>query len=161
MWNTQPQTALYSEPTATLLKKLFAAEWLRNEDNPFAAAREVESDTGKAIYIAQRWVDDPLVLEEKARLVGAMGKLARVPTKEDFAAELYKTAGECKTPTDKLNYFKFFAELMGYVEKGNGSGVNVNIMNQQKTMLVPVASSEDEWERLAQAHSRTLAERHG
>jgi len=160
MWN-EVKTALYEEPHATALKKLFAAALLRNPDNAWNAAREVEEHPGRANFIATRWIDDETVLAEKGRLLSVMGPIAKVPTKEEFAAELYRSAGECKSASDKLSYLKFFSDVMGFVERGTGNGVTVNLLNQQKTMIVPVAASDEEWEIAAVAHQKRLAERHG
>lgn len=150
---------MYDEATAPLLKKLFAAAWLRQPDNPYAAAREVEEHPGKAIWISQNWLEDPAVLDEKTRLKAALGPLVAVPTKEQFAAEVY--AKKCKDDATQLRYYEFFAKLMGYVEDGKGSGVNVNILNQQKFMPVPAFASDDDWQRIASEHSRELMQRHG
>lgn len=149
---------MYDDATSPLLKKLFAAAWLRQPDNPFAAAREVEEHSGKAIWMAQNWIEDDIVLAEKTRLKAALGPIATVPTKEQFAAEIY--ARKCKDDATQLRYFEFFAKLMGYTDDKEG-GVNVNILNQQKVLAVPMTSNEDEWQTIAQAHQRELASRHG
>jgi hypothetical protein len=158
MW-TEAQTALYVEPTATLLKKLFAAEWLRTPDNPFEAARKVEQHPGKAIWIGQNWTTDEAVLAEKARLMAALGPIAKVPDKNTFAAEIYENARECKTAGDKLAFFKFFAQVMGYT--ADAPGVNVNVLQGAKIMAVPVAASDDDWEASARKHQELLLSRHG
>lgn len=150
---------MYDDATTPLLKKLFAAAWLRQPENPFAAAREVETHPGKAVWISQNWLEDETVLAEKTRLLALMGPLVTVPSKEQFAAEVY--AKKCKDDAVQLRYLEFFAKLMGYIEEGKGSGVNVNILNQQKFMPVPAFASEDEWQRIAQEHSRELQARHG
>ncbi len=161
MWAQEPITALYAEPTATQLKKQFAAAWLRMPDNPFAAAREVESHASKAAWIAQHWIEDETVLAEKARIVGALGPISKVPTKEEFAAEVYASANEAKNVTDKLKVYEFFAKLMGYVDNGKGDGVNVNILNAPKIMNVPIVENDDVWQRVAINHQQTLTARHG
>lgn len=162
MWDTAPITPLYPEPTATLLKKLFAAALLRNPDNPFEAAREVEPHFGKAHVIATTWTEDDTVVQERSRLVAALGPISQVPTKEQFAAEIYKKAGTAKPGSEQLSYYQFFAKVMGYIEApGRGDGVNLQIINQQKTMIVPVAASDDEWEKRAKAHQEVLTARHG
>lgn len=151
---------MYDDQTATLLKKLFAAAWLRQPDNPYAAAREVEQHPGLAVWISQNWLEDETVLAEKTRLLAVMGPLVSVPTKEQFAAEVY--AKKCKDDATQLRYYEFFAKLMGYVDDKSGNGgVNVNILNQQKFMAVPAFSSEEEWQRIATTHSKELQARHG
>lgn len=150
---------MYDEATAPLLKKLFAAAWLRQPDNPFAAAREVEDRPGHAVWISQHWVEDESVLAERTRLKAALGPIATVPSKEQFAAEIY--AKKCKDDATQLRYFEFFAKIMGYVDADKTGGVNVNILNQQKVLAVPMASNEDEWQVIAQEHQKKLAARHG
>src|SRR6478736_601818 len=155
MWNVEPihkPYVVYDDATALLLKKLFAAAWLRNVDNPFAAAREVEVDHGKALFIAQYWVDDEDVLKERERLLSHYGPISKVPDKETFALEVYQTGKEARTGSEKLAAWKFFADLMDYTPRGgSGSGVNVNIQNNNmvgmKVMPVPVSASDDEWEK--------------
>lgn len=149
---------MYDAATAPLLKKLFAAAWLRQPDNPYAAAREVEDHPGKAIWISQNWCEDDDVLNERTRLKTALGPIATVPTKEQFAAEVY--AKKCKDDATQLKYFEFFAKLMGYTDDDKG-GVHVNILNQQKVLAVPMASNEDEWQHIAQERQKVLSSRHG
>ena len=152
---------MYEEPHATALKKLFAAAWLRQPENPFAAAREVEPDhAGRQYYISENWLTDPVVIAEKDRLVALLGPIARVPTKEEFALEVYRK--KCKSDSEQLAYFKFFAELMGYTaDKGGAPNVNINNMVGVRIMPVPLAASDDEWERVAMDHARALHAQHG
>lgn len=154
---------IYDAQTEKLLKKLFAAAWVRNPDNAWDAAREIEQDHGRQMYIINRWQDDADVLAEKTRLLAHFGPAAKVPDKQTFAAEVYQAGRDAKNNSEKLANFKFFAELMGYVETGRGGGVNVNV-NQvlgAKIMAVPVAASETQWEAQARAHSEKLMAKHG
>jgi len=150
---------MYDASTTPLMKKLFAAAWLRQPENPYSAAREVEARPGFAVWIAQTWVDDEDVLGECTRLRAALGPIAAVPSKEQFAFEVYSKP--CKDDATKLRYLEFFAKLMGYIDEGKGSGVNVNILNQQKVLAVPMGSTDAEWEHIAQEHQKTLQARHG
>lgn len=161
MWDHLPTTAIYEEPHATLLKKLFAAALLRHHDNPFQAAREVEDHPGKAAFIAQHWTNDEIVEKEKTRLLSALGKLARVPDKDTFAAEVYEDGKNAKTAGDKLAFYKFFAQIMGYSAPTEGPNININNMVGAKIMAVPIASSDEEWERAAKRHQEQLVSRHG
>lgn len=161
MW-TEPKTALYAEPHATALKKQFAAAWVRQPDNAFAAAREVEQHVGMAAYIAQQWIEDEQVLAFRADIIAERGPIAKVPTKEEFAVELYTVAREAKAVGDKLRAYEFFAKVMGYVDTGRSEGgVNVNIMNAPKIMAVPLAASDEEWQVAALNHQKVLQSRHG
>lgn len=140
MWNDQVLAVIYPAETEKLLKKLFAAEWARQHDNPFEAARQVEDQIGKAHFIATNWINDADVLAEVARLRAELGPMSHVPTKEQFAAEVYKSSKDCKTAGDKLSYLKFFAQVMGYVEKEGGVTIN---NNQWAVLSEPV--TEEKW----------------
>jgi hypothetical protein len=150
-----------SQEIETALKKLFAAAWLRMPDNPFAAAREVDPENpGKQYYISQHWINDPVVIAEKEKLVAHYGPVARVPSKEELALEVYRR--ECKDDAQKLQYLKFFAQLMGYTEEAEGGRpININNMVGVRIMPVPLAASDDEWEKRAREHAITLQSRHG
>lgn len=153
---------LYPEDIEPALKKLFAAAWLRMPENPFAAAREIDPENpGKQYYISQNWINDPIVIAEKEKLVAHYGPVARVPSKEDLALEVYKR--ECKDDAQRLQYLKFFAQLMGYTDDPENAGRSININNMVgvRIMPVPVAASDEEWEKRAKEHAITLQSRHG
>ncbi len=140
MWNNQIVGVIYPEEVAYQLKMRFAAAWVRMPENPYAAAREIEQDFAKVEYIASRWIDDETVLQEKARLLAELGPIAKVPTKEEFAAELYARACKLKEGGDQLKYFETFAKVMNYIEKDNGLTIN---NNQWAVMSEPL--SEEKW----------------
>lgn len=150
-----------TEEIEKALKRLFASAWLRMPDNPFAAAREVDAENpGKQYYMSTHWINDPYVLAEKEKLVAHFGAVARVPTKEELALEIYNR--DCKDDGQRLQYLKFFAQLMGYTEEeGAGKSININNMVGVRVMPVPVAASDDEWEKRAREHAITLQSRHG
>lgn len=154
---------LYETPEIeTAMKKLFAAAWLRMPDNAFAAARGVDPENpGKQYYISVNWINDPFVIAEKEKLVAHFGPVARVPSKEELALEIYKR--ECKDDSMRLQYLKFFAQLMGYTEDTDGTNPKININNMVgvRIMPVPVAASDEEWEKRAKEHALTLQARHG
>lgn len=140
MWAEQNITVFYPPDVEVLLKKLFAAAWIRQFDNPYAAAREVENHVGKAHVIATQWIEHEDVLAEVARLQAELGPIAKVPTKEAFAAELYQRACKLKEGTDQLKYFETFAKVMNYIEKDNALTIN---NNQWAVFSEPV--SEEKW----------------
>lgn len=151
--------------TTRLMKTRFAVAWLKQPDNPFAAARELEPDRpGAQYWISTHWIHDEFVLSERARIYAENGAVSRVPTKEDFALTIYQY--KAKDDATQLAYYKFFAELMGYTGKRDGEGVpgvNVNILNAPgaRIMPVPVAASDEEWEIRATEHAAQLMARHG
>lgn len=151
------------DETTLLLKKRFAAAWLRNPDNAFAAAREIEPDEpGRQYWISNNWVTDPEVIAERDRMFAQGGALSRVPTREDLALEVYNH--KCKDDSTQLQYYKFFADLMGYIKKDENGGntTNINLLNAPgaRIMPVPIAASDEEWERCATSHAQMLLSRH-
>lgn len=166
-WPTVDYNApLYPIEVAEPLQRLFAAAMLRNPDDPWKAVREVEPDHhAKQYWILTHWKEHPVVIAERDRLLALQGPLARVPTKEQFALEVYQAGNDAKSHGDKMSAWKFFAELMDYTQKsGAGNTINFNQQNNNVTnriMAVPLAASDDEWERTALAHQKKLQINHG
>jgi hypothetical protein len=135
-------------------KKLFATALMRNPANPFACAREIETDESRVRQMAIEWPTDPDVAEYRRELLAVRGVAAQVPSKEEFAVHVYD---ELKTAPakDRLAYMQFFARLMGFIDD-KASGVNVNIGGGARIMPVPLAASDEEWERAAKAHQERL-----
>lgn len=165
-WQVVTPYRPYATPELELAKKyLFAAAWLRSPTDVLKAANEIEPEhAARAIWITQNWQLDPVVIAEKERLLELAGPIARVPSKEEFALELYKLANDpaTKSTGDKLAAYRFFAELMDYTQKAGSGGTNININNQltAKIMAVPIASSDEQWEKIAIEHSKTLMLQH-
>lgn len=167
MFNVVTQYRPYPNDELELAKKyLFAAAWLRNPKDVQGAANEVEPEHfTRAIWIAANWQLDPVVMAEKERLLALAGPIARVPSKEELALELYTLAKDTavtRSIGDKLAAYRFFAELMDYTQKP-GSGTNINIQNNNitgKIMAVPLATSDDQWEKIAVEHQKTLMLQH-
>ncbi len=147
----------YDEATTVKLKEAFGAALLRHPLNPYDAAREIEpnNSVGRANYIVQNWMEDPIVIAAGGARYAELGAKAGLPSKDELALKVYRE--EVKDPTIRLAYYKFVAELLGFIEKGSGSGVNVNILNAPKVMMVPAFSSEAEWEKTAIEQQRALA----
>lgn len=148
---------MYEPAEERTLKIAFAAAYLRNPNDAYAAARSVEPHAGKAAWIAANWTFDPLVMEAQAEFQQKSGAASMLPSHDEFSLKLYR---EIDTTTDaetKLKYYKLFAESMGFIRKPdenrNGSGMNV-FMN--KVMVVPVASTADDWEAQATGQQAKL-----
>lgn len=139
------------------LKAKFAAALLRNPEQAFMAGQEVfGADTGKALYVAQNWINDDDVLAAKTLLLKSHGARAFLPTKEEYAREVWKTATDPKTPSDDKKYLlSLYGDIMGYKQMAEKPGVNVNVM-QQSVMVVKDHGSDDDWERAAQAQQAAL-----
>jgi hypothetical protein len=161
MESRQREVMFFTPEQESRLKSLFAAALMRQPDNPFAAARELVTDPGQVSYIATQWPTDPVTEAMKSELLARRGPLASVPTKEEFAARVFQDIPALKDTDARLKYMRFFAEIMGYIDNGKNN-VNVNLGGVGgKTLAVPLAASDEEWEAKAMAHSKKLLSRHG
>lgn len=147
----------YDEATTVELKKAFGAALLRHPNNPYSAAREIEptESVGRANYIVQNWMDDPIVIAAGGARVAELGARAGLPTKDELALKVYRE--DVKDPAIKLAYYKFVGELLGFIEKSGGGGVNVNILNAPKVMMVPAFANQEDWEKAAVEQQRQLS----
>jgi hypothetical protein len=140
------------------LKRLFAAALLREPVHVFAAAQQVfGSDAGRALYAASMWLNDPDVLAEKTKLLKDKGARSFLPSKEDYARELWKLAMDSRTPIeDKRGFLSLFGDAMGYKEtlQKNMGGVTVN--NNSRVMIVRDFGDDDAWEAQAAAQQHKL-----
>lgn len=130
------------------LKQRFAAEWLASPNDPFKAACNVYgADTGKALYAATHWINDPDVLAEKQRLIDEDGEDAFLPNKAELCRKVWDMAqGEIEA-RDKLAALRLYGELRNYIEKPNSAvTVNTNVTTN-KVMVVREKATVDEWER--------------
>jgi hypothetical protein len=100
------------------LKRQFAEVWLTLPDDPFKAACNLfGSDYGKASFVAQKWVIDPEVLAFTKAILKERGPKAFLPTKEDLAHKVFKSAENAFEDKDKATLYKLYAEIMGFIEK--------------------------------------------
>lgn len=143
----------------TQLKAAFAAALFKHPatmEGRFAAALSVTSDTGKALIMANRWLDDPVVVEYQQRLTKGAddGDLNFIGTKADFAREILEQARTQWDGETKLKFYKLYAETRGFIVK-EGTNVNVQV-NNNRVMVVKDLGSDDDWERKAQQQQRAL-----
>lgn len=143
----------------TAYKTRFAEELLRNPDQPFLAAQAVfGTDTGKALYISSNWLNDPFVEDEKIRLVKAKGQRAFLPTKEDYAREVWRLAMAERTPIEDKRYLlSLYGDVMGYKQRAEQPGIAVNVNNHNRVMIVKDHGSDADWELQAQRQQHRLA----
>lgn len=151
------------------LKLKFAAALLRYPSDAFKAGLEVfGTDTGRALYVASHWINDPIVNAEKQRILEDDGEMFGLPTKADVARKAWDLANAERPMEDKdrLELLKFYASLRGFVEKpkeSTGEG-NTNVI-AQNVMIVRDHGSNDEWadkvrrqqEKLLQDANRPVA----
>lgn len=139
------------------LKTKYAEALLREPDNAFKAACTVfGSDTGRALYAASKWLNDEFVLHEKSRLLQGKGARSFLPTKEDYARELWTLATNERTPIeDRTRLFSLFGDAMGYREapSKNTGGITIN---NNKVLLVRDFGNDAAWEAKAAAQQHQL-----
>ena len=155
-WNPP---ALFPEGEETdALKTKFAIALLRNPDHPFQAGCEVfGEDTGKALYVANNWLNDAYVAEQQRNLLKEKGARAFLPSKEDYAREVWRMALDTRTPIEeKRKFLDLYGEVMGFKERPQQSGINVNV-TQNRVMIVKDHGTDDEWEQRAAAQQHRLA----
>jgi len=135
------------------LKRQFAELWLALPDDPFKAACNLfGSDYGKASFVAQKWVIDPEVTAYTKTILKERGAKSFLPTKEDLAHKVFKSAENAFEYKDKCSLFKLYAEIMGFIEKPvvvtgkNGGPIEV------ATTLALLDYDPDDPESIARAH---------
>lgn len=140
------------------LKHEFAEALLKLPNDPFRAACGVfGNDTVKALEVANRWPFDLVVLQRQAELLDKFGPEEFLPTKTDVARRIWN-CGEAATDTkDKLAAYRLYAELRGFVPKGDAAGVNVTV-NNNRVMVVPAFGTDDQWETNAARQQSKLIE---
>lgn len=141
------------------LKAAFAAALFKHPatmEGRFAAALSVTADTGKALIMANKWLDDPIVIAEQTKLTKGAdeGDLNFIGTKADFAREILETARSAWDLEAKHKFYKLYAEARGFIVK-EGTNVNVNVQNN-RVMVVKDLGSDADWESKAQKQQRAL-----
>ena len=142
------------------LKLAFAAALLKHPqtlEGRFAAALSCTGDTGKALLMANKWVDDPSVISEVDRLTkrGDEGDLNFIGSKADFAREVLEAGRNSWDGDTKHKFFKLYAEVRGFISKDGGTNVNVQV-NNNKVMIVRDLGTDAEWEAKAAQQQRAL-----
>lgn len=141
------------------LKAAFAAALLKHPqdlEGRFAAALAVTADTGKALLMANKWINDPVVVAEQQRLVSSAneGELDFIGTKAEFAREVLEAARNSWDGDTKHKFYKLYAETRGFISKGE-TNVQVNL-TQNKVMVVKDMGTDADWEAKAQRQQRAL-----
>lgn len=140
-------------------KAAFAAALLKHPqdlEGRFAAALAVTADTGKALLMANKWINDPVVIAEQQRLVNSAneGELDFIGTKAEFAREVLEAARTAWDGDVKHKFYKLYAETRGFISKAD-TNVQVNL-TQNKVMVVRDMGTDADWEAKAQRQQRAL-----
>lgn len=138
-------------------KTKFAAALLREPGNAFIAATKVfGSDTGRALYASTHWIHDDFVESERDKLLKGNGARAFLPTKEDYAREVWAQATNERVPVeDRARLLSLYGDVMGFKESAqkNSGGITIN---NNKVMLVKDFGNDADWEARAAAQQHQL-----
>lgn len=144
----------------TELKTRFAAALLKHPptiEGRFAAALSITSDTGQALVMANKWLDDPVVIAEQKRMTQAAdeGDLNFIGTKAEFAREVLEAARNAWDGDVKHKFYKLYAETRGFISKAVENQTNVQV-NMNKVMVVRDMGTDEQWEDKARKQQRAL-----
>lgn len=99
-----------------------------------------EHNYGRAMA-AQKWLEDPLVQREIARLLqGNVEEL--LDEKARFAKRMFDKAESIGDPKVAFSYFELFAKVMDYLPKQGGNNLQLNLT--QNVIEVPTRATDDE-----------------
>lgn len=148
---------LYDADEALKKKREFAAYFLKSPQDPYAAALATDPRPQYAIWITNTWQFDAEVQSFMKELRDEHKSAATIPTKEEFAALLISDAQKCRNSSDRLDYYKLFGSVMGYIEKPAGTVVNNNtVVDNRKVIALPSAPTIDDWETQAEIQQMKL-----
>ena len=132
--------------TTHALKLEYAALLLREPDATKAAFLLYPGDGAYALTIARDWPSDPIVIEEKTRLLSIKNGLEFLPSKVDAAREIWEHAKNCYGD-EKTKALKLYAEIMEFISKGPAVTVNTT----------PAPIPIDDIEKLRKVRNEMLA----
>ena len=139
-------------------KERFAFNWLKNPNNPWKVANALfGQDLQRASYVAQHWIVDALVLSFKADLLEKHGARYFLPTKEEYARDVYDMATDERIePRDRLHAFEIFGKTMGYIEKPADTHIGDNNITLNRVMIIRDIPDSDKWEQIATKQQKRL-----
>lgn len=158
-WTTvAPALAPVSGPEELALKHKFAEALLREPHEPYRAGVLVfGNDTRRALEASQQWVFDLAVLEYQTELLEKLGPDAFLPAKAETARRIWSVGETATDAKDKLQAYKLYAELRGFVPKGDGNNTNVNV-TLNRVMVMRDFGSDEDWEAKAASQQSKLIE---
>jgi hypothetical protein len=139
-------------------KKAFAIALLSDPKDPFACAQSVFGDNvGRALEIQNIWPKDLKVKEYQAEYIKANGAEVGLPTKENYAQDVYNLAKDKGIDDEvRLKFYKLYGDIRGFIEKpGMTVNTNTNIDNR-KVIVVKDHGTDEEWETKLRAQQKKL-----
>lgn len=83
-------------------------------------------------------------------------RVDKLPTREELAVRAVDIFESGVMVDTKLKAMQFYAQLMGFMDKSGQSKKPAEEGQAAKTMAVPMAASDDEWQAIAHAYSKKL-----
>lgn len=139
-WSTSPKMQIDNEDEK---KKLFGIELAKNHPNPFeAACAAFENNTTLALWAANNWLNDPIVIGSKDLYANTVGVQDKLLDKDQTAFKLLKIADEklngryLADAKDRLKALELYAKLRGYMSDVTIDNSKTLINNEIKIVLV-------------------------
>lgn len=131
------------------LKKHFGVEWAKCEKPFEAACRVFETDTSAAVWIASKWLTDPVVLAAKDVYLKQVEAETLLLDKDAFAVKLMKLSEESVdtprgrayllTGKERIEALKLYADVRGFLAKDSNTVNNFNNNEGLKVVFVKAA----------------------
>lgn len=127
------------------LKRLFGIELAKDHPNPFAAASIILENASHALWAANNWISDPIVVATRDAYKAEAETKSLLLDKEALAAKLLKFEAEKnpKNPAfplhdskDRIAVLKLYAEVMGFIGKFDLSTTNNFSHNEMQIKFV-------------------------
>ena len=143
------------DATEAALKRRFAYLLLKYPNDPNRAAHALFGDDMGAVSRALAiWQHSPEILALKDKLVAELGAEEFLPTKEEFALEVWQHAQGIRSADERTKALKLFADTLGFIDS---KGVNVNLTNiDSRVMVVHDHGTDDAWEAKLAEQQRKL-----
>lgn len=167
---TSPWVSGWSIPTSPKepwhddveLKKAFGIS-LGKDLKPFPAALEVfPKDTSKALWAANYWLSDPVVIAARDIYAEAVETQSSLLDKTALSVKLLKFAEEkdqtgrfyVNEAKDRLAAFKLYAEVQGYIGKIDiNASTNTITNNKLELVIVKSPNKEERKETIIEAET--------
>lgn len=146
------------EEMATL-KRRFAYELLMKDGDAFEAALSVTSNTLEALRISETWAMDLEVRKATDLLQEEYPPEHFLPTKVELCRKVWgKLDDEDLDVSDFVRLSHHYSELRAFFPDKKSSGVQNNIVIQNKVMKVVDHGTRDEWSEALSANQIKLQE---
>jgi len=120
---------IYEGEDELALKMAFAHHWAKNPHKHGRIGYDIFVDDWRALPASIHWPSDAVVLDEFTRAT------REIPGKEEFAREVLNYARDLRSPTERINAFKLFADMCGFT-KAQATDMSKAIPNTVKVEFV-------------------------